>query len=87
MKLPAFRHRPFGDAKPVKQTRAADLTGRWTRMRRLHLMAHPYCARCGLAGDEVHHVLPRETHPHLKYDWSNLQTLCSQCHLEIHRKS
>ena len=87
MKLPAFRHRPFGNATPVKQTRAADLTGKWTRMRRLHLMAHPYCARCGLAGDEVHHVLPRETHPHLKYDWSNLQTLCSQCHLEVHRKS
>jgi uncharacterized protein (TIGR02646 family) len=54
-------------------------------MRRLHLMQHPSCAQCGLAGDEVHHILPRESHPHLKYDWSNLQTLCLQCHKEIHR--
>jgi 5-methylcytosine-specific restriction endonuclease McrA len=85
MKLPPFRHRPFGEAAPVRQVRRSDLTGKWTRIRRLHLMRHPACAQCGLAGREVHHILPRESHPHLKYAWENLQTLCAQCHKEIHR--
>ena len=84
-KLSSFRHRPFGDVKPVRQARNGELTGKWTRMRRLWIMMHPTCARCGNPGEEVHHVLPRESHPHLRYDWSNLMTLCVQCHKETHR--
>ena len=54
--------------------------GKWQRMRRLWLSMHPACARCGLAGEEVHHPVPRSVDPTKAYDWSNLMTLCRRCH-------
>jgi 5-methylcytosine-specific restriction protein A len=60
-------------------------SGKWRIMRNRFLMAHPACAKCGLAGEEVHHVVPRKVAPERLYDWSNLQTLCKACHAEHHR--
>lgn len=62
------------------------LTGqKWTNLRRRWLMAYPHCARCGLAGEEVHHLVPRKVAPERVYDLTNLQTLCRECHREHHR--
>ena len=60
-------------------------SGKWRTMRNRWLMANPQCARCGLAGEEVHHLVPRKVAPERLYDWSNLQTLCRVCHAEHHR--
>jgi len=62
---------------------------RWERVRQLVLKRHPTCAdpygwhaqdgRVVLA-QQVDHILPLATHPHLAYDLANLQGLCTQCH-------
>lgn len=49
------------------------------------------CQRCGTKGSrrnklEVHHILPRKTHPRLVNDTSNCELLCRKCHLEHHRE-
>jgi len=57
---------------------------RWTKMARIHLMQHPQCARCGMPGQEIHHVIPVQSAPALMYVPSNLQTLCRACHHAHH---
>lgn len=57
---------------------------KWYYTRRDYLMYNPYCAKCGNLGEEVHHVYPRHTHPHLIYKWNNLMTLCKECHRKEH---
>ena len=78
---PVFDPHPKGPTKPPERERM----GRpWRRLRRLWLMRHPTCARCGLAGEEVHHVVPRATAPERTLDPSNLETLCRSCHAAAH---
>ena len=60
---------------------------RWQGLRRWYLSAHPHCAKCCNAADEVHHIQPRSTHPELTYDIQNLLPLCRQCHLKEHNKN
>jgi len=57
---------------------------KWNRWRRRYLMSHPACAECGLAGEEVHHIIPRAQAPKLMYDEANVQTLCRKCHAGKH---
>jgi 5-methylcytosine-specific restriction endonuclease McrA len=59
-------------------------SGRWRTLRNRWLMQHPTCARCGLHGEEVHHVVPRHVAPHRLYDPTNLMTLCKACHVAEH---
>lgn len=64
-------------------------TGRWQRIRKLFLAAHPLCAdpyathrregRVEVAA-EVDHVLPLAQRPDLAFTFGNLQGLCSNCH-------
>lgn len=58
---------------------------KWYYTRRQYLMYNPWCAKCGNLGEEVHHVYPRHSHPHLIYKWNNLMTLCKECHAKEHR--
>ena len=60
---------------------------KWYHTRRQYLMYHPWCVKCGNLGEEVHHVYPRHSHPHLIYKWNNLLTLCKECHAKEHRGS
>lgn len=61
------------------------LTGdKWTRFRRRWLMHQPWCQRCGLAGEQVHHIQPRSVAPHRVFDLTNLETLCRACHEAHH---
>ena len=92
--IPTFAHNATADVE-VKRQRDAErarrqaaegthLGYRWSRLRRGYLMQKPYCERCGLMADVVHHLLPRHTHPKLTYNWDNLMSLCHHCHDREH---
>ncbi|WP_315170176.1 HNH endonuclease signature motif containing protein [Alloprevotella tannerae] len=68
---------------------------RWMRLRRAKLSETPLCERCTKEGrvraaTEVHHVVPIESaiseaeKTRLAYDFSNLQSLCRECHTKTH---
>lgn len=70
-------------------------TGRWLRLRRDMLTAHPLCQRCEEEGrinaaSEVHHVTPVETgltpsdKERLMFNPTNLLALCHDCHVKVH---
>lgn len=70
-------------------------TGRWLRLRRNVLTAHPLCQRCRQQGlltpaTEVHHIKPVEEALSKKekerrmYDEHNVQALCHACHVRVH---
>lgn len=70
-------------------------TGRWLRLRRDVLTAHPICQRCEHEGKitpatEVHHVRPVEEavgkaeRRQRMYDPANLRALCHDCHVRTH---
>lgn len=78
-----FKHNPtFARVFRVKGHRLCG--GSWTTLRNAFLRAHPYCAVCGLVGEQVHHKTPRAVRPDLCYEWDNLQTVCEACHKAIH---
>lgn len=58
---------------------------KWSRMRKAYLAQHPYCERCGLMADCVHHIIGRSEAPHLTYEWTNLMALCDFCHMKEHK--
>lgn len=47
------------------------------------------CEKCGKAlsedGMELHHVLPYSSFPEYRYRMDNVQLLCHDCHLTLHR--
>jgi 5-methylcytosine-specific restriction enzyme A len=52
--------------------------GAWQRRRKVYLMAHPICVKCGYPANELDHIKP------LSWggvdDESNYQALCKPCH-------
>jgi len=58
----------------------------WTKVRKIHIDKHPYCARCGKLCDVgkqdsiVDHIIPVAVDKSKLYDLKNLQTLCRPCH-------
>lgn len=57
----------------------------WKKLRAAHVAEHPLCEDCLLDGivqpvEEVDHVKPVKTHPHLRLDPSNLRSLCKSHH-------
>jgi 5-methylcytosine-specific restriction endonuclease McrA len=73
--------------KRFEVVRETHLNGTYNAFRRKWLRMHPHCARCGLAGEEVHHIAPRAIAPHRIYDPTNLMTLCRACHRAEHANS
>lgn len=70
-------------------------TGRWLKLRRDILTAHPCCQLCQQRGEitaatEVHHVRPvedafsRAERAQRMYDPHNLLALCHNCHVQVH---
>lgn len=70
-------------------------TARWRDLRRQKLTARPLCERCEAEGrlnfaTEVHHITPVETGLSLRdkealmFSYSNLQSLCHECHVRTH---
>ena len=89
MGIPVFNPQPtIPNAKRFEADHVAGFSGgNWQRIRRHWLMRNPACNRCGLAGEEVHHIVQRAHAPHRWNDWSNLETLCKRCHKEHHNST
>lgn len=69
---------------------------RWQSLRNKTLKERPYCERCQCKGIQtdaqvIHHIKPIESghsteeYKRLAFDPDNLQSLCHQCHADIHR--
>ena len=68
---------------------------KWKKLREAKLMANPLCEVCLANGIikpaiDVHHIdsfmnYTGSKRLQLAYDYCNLQSLCKECHLEIHR--
>ena len=58
----------------------------WRRLREAALIRdHYWCARCGRRpADTVHHIVPVTERPDLAMELNNLQSLCRQCHNQLH---
>jgi hypothetical protein len=87
--IPAFnpkaKVKDFQD--PRFETRPDRKSGwKWWHLRKQYLMQKPWCERCGLFGEEVHHIIPRHIDPNKIYEWDNLMTLCQFCHMKEHRQ-
>lgn len=70
-------------------------TARWRDLRRQKLSDRPLCERCESEGrltfaTEVHHATPVETgltprdKERLMFAYSNLRSLCHDCHVKAH---
>ena len=62
--------------------RTRGLDSAWDRTSIAYRRRHPFCRFCDQEGkdslvDRVDHILPRREYPHLKFEWSNLQGLCT----------
>lgn len=58
---------------------------KWDRLSVAYRRTHPFCLLCEQAGkdtltDLVDHIIPVVDRPGLKYQWSNLAPLCTNCH-------
>jgi 5-methylcytosine-specific restriction protein A len=61
----------------------------WNRVRKAYLAAHPLCEECNKAGRTkaaqlVHHKEPVDKRPDLRLSYSNLESLCKECHEKKH---
>jgi hypothetical protein len=61
-------------------------SGKWPKVREMHLLNYPTCTVCGTKKYlTVHHVVPVHIEPERELDFSNLMTLCEPqgggCHL------
>ena len=59
----------------------------WRRIRERYIAAHPLCERCKLEGRLipayiVHHK--QKLSDNGTHDWENLQSLCQNCHSQLH---
>jgi hypothetical protein len=54
---------------------------RWRKTRKAHIQRECCCQMCGLERKlEVHHIKPWHLAPELRYEETNLITLCRECH-------
>jgi hypothetical protein len=60
----------------------------WMKLRAQKLRANPQCEHdgCREPAVTVHHVKPQATHPELRYDFGNLQSLCRNHSMLVHGK-
>lgn len=61
----------------------------WKILSRDRIRADGYkCVKCGAFATEVDHIIPIQTPEgwDLRYEWSNLQSLCKSCHNEKHNR-
>lgn len=58
----------------------------WLKMKSLILYKKGKCEICSSDSFlQVHHILPRSSHPELAMDRENLMVLCKPCHKNIHK--
>jgi 5-methylcytosine-specific restriction protein A len=68
-------------------------TSRWSKIRTKVLLTHPVCQVCDKElATQVDHIIPFSTGMtdaqklRLGFDVTNLQSICTDCHLEKHNK-
>lgn len=59
--------------------------GTWRKLRALFIAEHPLCVECEREGrivpaTQVDHIMALSTHPQLRLEWDNLQSLCTTHH-------
>lgn len=60
---------------------------KWLFLKSKMIYDKKYCEICGKDNFlQVHHILPRSSHPELSLDIENLMVLCKDCHKKIHEK-
>lgn len=74
---PRIRPRDYRASAPERGYDAA-----WAKLRNTYIARHPMCqfTGCQQPGEIVDHIKPIVTHPHLRLDMDNLQTLCRSHH-------
>lgn len=65
---------------PKRNSTKMGYNSRWRKERRLFLIQHPACARCGKMATVVDHVVPHKGSQTLFWDKKNWQPLCETCH-------
>ena len=57
---------------------------RWQKLQRAFVTEHCYCEMCGWTKKlNVHHIVPRHVDSSKALEWSNLITLCRECHFRF----
>lgn len=85
------------NAKQAKDKAAIYNSREWQQLRIAKLRANPLCERCQAEGyikaaQCVHHIHPIEESSsmqemrHWAFMWSNLQSLCYDCHARVHKE-
>ena len=66
--------------------RHQEYDGKWQAFSKVYRTQNPFCKEClkeGILNDEhiqVDHIIPLVKRPDLKYEATNLQSLCRSCH-------
>lgn len=65
-----------------KQTNSnrAGYTYKWQQARKIYLMMHPLCVKCGEPATDVDHIIPHKGNMALFWNRENWQPLCHRCH-------
>ena len=63
---------------------------RWRKVRLLKLTNDPLCEMCLKEGiitsaDAIHHIIPIDIDVSLAYEYTNLMSICHECHGKIHQ--
>lgn len=78
--------------KPRGTTKQRGYGADWEKVRDAYAAAHPLCERCESMGlvtvmQEVHHKQPfKGVADPLRLQWSNLMSVCGNCHRAIERE-
>jgi len=71
-----------GTIREFRKLFGTERSSHWRKTRNLFVEKNPLCACCGRTkGLHVHHIVPFQLDPRLELIFSNLITLCADCHL------
>ena len=86
-RIPSARRFDADLSRKVRDIERGIHTGwKWRQTRDAYLAANPLCFRCHRLAECVHHLVPRHVAPERMHDWTNLRSLCVECHDETHRE-
>ncbi|WP_084211107.1 HNH endonuclease signature motif containing protein [Pseudonocardia acaciae] len=78
-RCPTCQPSPSGWAARPSKAWINGSTRRWRRLRAAKLADQPLCEQCGALAHEVDHITSLGEGGD-RYDWTNLQSLCTPCH-------
>jgi 5-methylcytosine-specific restriction enzyme A len=85
MKPNALRVRTASVVRLSKKTVERGYDANWKKLRALFIAENPICRHCDArniitAATDVDHIVDIAKRPDLRLEWTNLQSLCKQCH-------